>query len=160
MRITTLIIGLVLSIGLFIQSLTVAALGDAANTEDDGAGGALGILLALSWVVASALVIPFPLVSMIFFGLGGIIGIAGGSSTEFTDLTVWGVVSLVLALFSFFGWRGKKKQQAKETARDAQLSASLAAQQNMAQQLAWMQNQQAWDRYNAEQERTAQGGQQ
>ena len=142
MRIATLIIGLFLTVGLFIQSLTVSALSDAANTKDDGADGALGVGISVIWLVAIALVIPWPLVSVVLFSLGGVLGLAGGSSTEFSDLTIWGVVSFILALFAFLGWRGKKKQQAKEAARDAQLQQSVLAQQQMAERLAWMQHQQ------------------
>ena len=147
MRIATLIIGLLLSVGLFIQSLTVASLGDAINTEDDGAAGGGGIVMSLMWVVASALVIAVPVVSMILFVLAGIIGLAVGSSTDFKDLQVWAFVSFVLAVFSFFGWRGKKKQQAKEAVRDSQLQQSLAAQQQMAAQLHYLQQQQQGGRY-------------
>jgi hypothetical protein len=143
-RIATLVIGLVLSIGLFIQSVTVGALSDAVNDEQDGAGGGAGMIMALIWVVACGLVIPLPRVSMVLFAVAGVIGVASAGPLDFPDLVVWGIISFVLAVFSFFGWRGKKKQQAKEAERDATLQQSLAAQQQMAAQLAHMQQQQAW----------------
>lgn len=152
MRIATLIIGLVLTVGLFFQSLTVSVLSDAVNTEDDGADGALGVGISVIWLVACALVIPWPLVSMFLFGFGGVLGLAGGASTEFSDLTVWGIISFILALFSFLGWRGKKKQRAEEAARDEQLQQSLAAQQYMAAQLQYLQQQNAYNQQYPQQQ--------
>lgn len=143
MRIATLIIGGVLSIALFIQSLLVSALSDAANTEHDGADGAMGILMALMWLVAVGLVIPLPVASAVLFGLAGVIGLVSAGALDFPDLAYWGVVSLFLAGMSLFGWRGKRKKDAKEKARDLQLQQSLAAQQQMAAQMAYMQQQQA-----------------
>jgi hypothetical protein len=116
MRIAVLIIGLVLSVGLFIQSVLVAGLSDAANDEASQSAGAVGVLMALLWVVACGLVIPVPIASVVLFVLAGLAGFA--ASGEFTDLAYWGGVSLVLAAFSFLGHRGKRKQQRKEDERD------------------------------------------
>jgi hypothetical protein len=46
-----------------------------------------------------------------------IIGLAGGASTSFGDLTIWGVVSLVLSILSYFGWREKRKRRREVSAR-------------------------------------------
>jgi len=144
MRIAVLVIGLVLSIGLFLQSLTAAAGGSLSNDSSmSGAGGA-GVLLAFIWIIACALVIPVPRVSVVLFLIGSAIGIGVGASTVFQDLIVWGVVSFFLAVFSYFGFRGKRKQQAKETARDLQVQESLMAQQQMAAHMANMQQQLAF----------------
>ena len=40
-----------------------------------------------------------------------------GTSTSFGDLTIWGVVSLILAVLSYFGWREKRKRRHEEAAR-------------------------------------------
>jgi len=142
MRIAVLIIGLVLTFGLFIQALTVSALSDAANTEHDGADGAMGILMALIWLVACGLVIPVPRISMLLFVLAGVIGFASAGPLDFPDLAYWGGVSIFLAVMSYFGYRGKRKQQRKEAARELQMQESLAAQQQMAAQMAQMAYQQ------------------
>jgi hypothetical protein len=144
MRIAVLIIGLMLTIGLFIQSLLIAALSDAANSEHDGADGGTGMVMALMWLVACGLVIPFPLVSVVLFAVAGLIGVVSAGPLDFPDLAVWGVVSFVLAVFSIFGWRGKIKKERKEAARDAAHAQSLAAQQQMAAQMAYMQQQMAY----------------
>jgi hypothetical protein len=142
MRIATLIIGLLLTVGLFIQSVVVTALSDAINEEETSAAGASGVLLSVMWLIAVGLVIPLPLVSMGLFLLGGLIGVGVGASSEFGDMTIWGCVSFGLAAFSFFGWRGKKKSETRQAERDNQLQQSLAAQQQMAAQLQHMQFQQ------------------
>lgn len=154
MRIATLIIGLVLGAIMFFQAVLVAALGDAANTEDDGAAGGIGLLMCLMWLVACGLVIPAPRVAMILFAVAGLFGILGGTGTDYSDLVVWGVISFVLAVFSYLGYRGKRSKDIKERIRDEQQAQMLAHNQQMAAQLAaqnqWQQ-QQAWAAYQAQQ---------
>jgi len=84
MRVATLVIGLILVIGLFIQSLLISGLSDMANNEDTGAAAAVGILMALVWIFGCALVIPFPRVAMVLFSLAGVLGFA--ASGDFPDL--------------------------------------------------------------------------
>jgi membrane protein implicated in regulation of membrane protease activity len=50
-------------------------------------------------------------VSVPAFFFAGIIGLAGGASTSFSDLTIWGGVSLILAVLSYFGWREKRERR-------------------------------------------------
>jgi uncharacterized membrane protein len=40
-----------------------------------------------------------------------------GSVSSFGDLTIWGVVSLILTVLSYFGWREKRKRRREEGAR-------------------------------------------
>jgi hypothetical protein len=138
MRIAVLIIGLMLSVGLFIQSL-VANVGSGLNNSDSlGAAAAAGVLMALMWIVASALVMPLPRVSVVIFLLAAALGFGFGAGSEFKDLYFWGSVSVLLAVFSFFGFRGKKNSQAKEAARDAaqsQLMRRLSEMQGVAPDL-------------------------
>ncbi|HET7093363.1 MAG TPA: zinc ribbon domain-containing protein, partial [Thermomicrobiales bacterium] len=77
-------------------------------------------------LVACALVIPIPLISTVIFGLSGLIGLGTGASSEFTDLTLWGVASLLLAAFSFFGWLGKRKSSRREREAREQMAAQAA----------------------------------
>lgn len=143
MRIAVLIIGLVLMLGLFFQSLTINVLGDVANDEDISGAGAIGVFVALLWLIAIAVVIPKPRISVGIFVAGGLLALLGGTTTEFSDLIIWAVISFFLAVLSYFGYRGKRKLELKEATRDAQLQQSLAAQQQMAAQMqAWQQQQQ------------------
>jgi hypothetical protein len=130
MRIAVLIIGLVLSVGLFWQSILITGLSDIANDEQSQGAGAIGVLMAIIWLVACGFVLPKPRISMVLFGIAALLGVAGWS--DFSDLQVWSGISVVLALFSYLGYRGKMKQQAKEDARDAAMQQLLANQAALA----------------------------
>jgi uncharacterized membrane protein len=142
MRIAVLIIGLLLGAIMFFQSLAVTALGDAANTDDDGAAGSIGVFMALLWLVACAIVVPFPRIAMALFLVAGVFGIGGGAGTDYSDLYIWGVISLVLAVFSYLGYRGKRNKDIKERLRDEQMAQMVQHNQAMAtamQQQQWAQ---------------------
>jgi hypothetical protein len=109
MRVATLVIGILLGLALFLQSLLVNGLSDIANEEGSEQSGAVGVLSALMWLVASALVIAFPMASMILFLLSSVLLFA--ASGDYPDLAFYGGAALLLALFSFLGWRGKKKDK-------------------------------------------------
>jgi len=153
-RIATLIIGLLLGAILFIQSLLIAALSDAANTEHDGSDGATGLLMALLWLVACGLVIPAPRIAMLLFVASGIGGLAAAGPLDFPDLAYWGVVSLVLSAFAYLGYRGKRNHQIKERGKEDQMAQLLAHNQQMASTLQarteW-QRQQGWVAFNQQQ---------
>ena len=117
MRIATMILSLILMLVVGAQSCAVS-LGDAAlKTKAAEQGGPIGLFMALLFLIGGAFALAFPFVSVLAFFLAGIIGLAGGASTSFGDLTVWGVVSLILAVLSYFGWREKRKRRREETAR-------------------------------------------
>src|SRR5690606_4414165 len=124
MRLAVLIVGLVLTIGLFIQSATVGTLSEVADDQETSSAAAGGIFMALIWLFAVALVIPLPRVAMVMFVLAGLLGFAGVS--ELPDLAFWSVISFVLAALSYFGYRGKRQAEAKEKARDELLRQALA----------------------------------
>ncbi len=126
MRIATLILGLILGAIMFVQTFLVYALSGAANNQATSSAGALGLFMALLWLVACALVIPIPLVSTVIFAFAGLIGLGAGASSTFTDLTIWGAASLILAAFSFFGWIGKRKTARREQEAREQLAAHAA----------------------------------
>ncbi len=112
-----MILSLILMLLVGFQSCAVS-LGDAAiGTKAAEQGGPLGILMALLFLVGGAFALVFPPVSLVSFVLAGLVGVGGGSSTDFTDLTYWGIVSFILAVLSFFGWREKKKRAAESAAR-------------------------------------------
>lgn len=112
-----MILGLILMIVVGAQSCAVYAGGSIGKSEAMAEGGAMGILLVLLFLVASAFVLVFPLVSLIVFSLAGIIGILAGTTTPFTDLVIWGIVAFVLAAFSFFGVREKRRTSASSATR-------------------------------------------
>ena len=125
MRVAVLILGLVLGAIMFLQALVIAGLSGVTDDDETGAAAAVGLLMALLWLVACALVIPAPRVSLTLFVLAGVLGFA--VSADYPDLAVWGGASLVLAFLSFLGWRGKRRADLKEKARDEMLAEAVAA---------------------------------
>ena len=117
MRIATMIISLILMLVVGAQSCAVS-LGDAAlQTKAAEQGGPIGLFMAFLFLIGGAFALAFPFVSVLAFFFAGIIGLAGGASTSFGDLTFWGVVSLILGVLSYFGWREKRKRRREEAAR-------------------------------------------
>lgn len=112
MRIAVLILTLVLGTIMFFQTFLVASLSGVVGDEATSGAGAIGLLMALLWLVAAALVIPLPLISSIIFVIAGLLGFA--VSANFPDLGMWGGASLILAVLSFFGWRGKRRQDLRD----------------------------------------------
>lgn len=120
MRVATLIIGLLVGLLLFIQSSTVGIFRDTAVVNDttSTAGGA-GLIMALLWLLACALVIPFPLVSTVIFAVTIPIGLFTPTG-EFADLRFHGFAAIVLTIMAAFGWRGKRKSENRERLERAQ----------------------------------------
>lgn len=134
MRLATLIISLVLSLGLFVQSCAVAVGGsiaedlstaaqDKQEAEDLAGGGAMGVLAALLWLIAAAFVMRKPKVAMWLFGVAGFFCLIGGS-TGFSDLFFWAVASFVFALMS---WRGTKEKERDELEAERRYQADVEA---------------------------------
>lgn len=139
MRIAVLILAGVTSVFLFIQALLIAGL--SSEGSDEAAAGGVGLIMALLMLVSAAIVIPFPRIAMGLLIFVGLIGIPTAATTSYGDLWFWGPWGLLLALLSYFGYRGKKKQQAKEADRDRIAQEALAANQYMAHQMYMMQQQ-------------------
>ena len=119
MRIATMILSLILMLVVGGQSCAVSFGEAALGTKAAQQGGPIGLVMAFLFLVGGAFALAFPLVSLIAFSFAGVFGLAGGASTSFGDLTIWGVVSLILAVFSYFGWREKRKRRREEAARVA-----------------------------------------
>lgn len=117
MRIATMILGLILMVIVGLQSCAVSFGGSIAGQQRAEEGGAVGILVALLFLIGSAFALVFPLVSLAAFLVAGLFALGAGATTPFTDLTIWGWVSLVLAVLSFFGWREKRKRRQEEALR-------------------------------------------
>lgn len=128
MRVAVLILGLILGAIMFAQTFLVNVLSNAVDEQGSSESSAVGLLMALMWLVACALVIPAPRFAAIIFVLAGVLGFA--ASGDFPDLAIWGGVSLVLAVFAFFGWRGKRRHDIRERERDAAMATIAAGMPN------------------------------
>jgi hypothetical protein len=116
-RIATMVLSLILMLVVGAQSCAVSIGDSLGNAKASTQGGVIGLLIAFLFLVAGAFALSFPLVSTIAFLVSGLFGLIAGSTTSFSDLTIWGVVSRILAVFSFFGWREKRRRRREEAAR-------------------------------------------
>lgn len=125
MRIATLIVGLLVGVMLIFQTM-VAGTFSAEGSDTSGAAAA-GFVMALLWLLGSALVIAFPRVSMVLYGISALLGLFTPTG-QFADLRFHGFVAIALTVMAFLGWRGKKKHDAEvaaEKARQMQRDAML-----------------------------------
>ncbi|MDP9478115.1 MAG: hypothetical protein M3R38_20950 [Actinomycetota bacterium] len=110
MRVATTILSLALMLVVGAQSCVVTV--GSALAEDEAAtnDASIGLLVAFLFLVGGAFAFGLPLVSLIVFVVAGLLGLLVGTTSEFTDLAVWGVASFVLAGLSFFGMREKRRR--------------------------------------------------
>jgi hypothetical protein len=116
MRIAVTIISLLLMVVIGFQSCAAALSGGLGSDRATSAAGGIGFIVALLFLVAGAFALAFPMVSIVFFTVAGIMAIIAGLSSHFSDLSIWGFVALILAGMSFFGWREKRKRRKAEQA--------------------------------------------
>ena len=135
MRIAVLILGLLLGLVMFLQTFVGGILSSIGDDETMQQAFAVGILVSLLWLVGCALVLPFPLASVISFVLAALFAFA--ISGDYPDMGAWGTVALILAAMSFFGWLGKRRDRREQRAerqrqeeRDARLESLLTQQQS------------------------------
>ena len=117
MRVATTILSLVLMVVVGVQSCALYLGGSAMGGLGTAEGGALGLLVALLFLVGGAFAMPRPLVSFVAFLASRVFGLAGGATTSFGDLTIWGGAALVLAGLSFLGVREKRLQRVRSRSR-------------------------------------------
>jgi hypothetical protein len=112
MRIVVLSSGLVLGVVMFIQTVLIAGLNSAVGDDNAATTETVGGVMSVMWLVACAMVLAFPMISTGIFGLAGLVGLTVGASSGFTDVLIWGLIALVLAIMSFLGWRDKNREVA------------------------------------------------
>ena len=111
MRLAVLIITLCLTGIVGLQSCTIVAGGSLLKDQGTANGGAVGMLIAFLFVLGAAFVMGLPRISMALFALAGALGLGVGTTSEFKDLTIWGGLSLVLAVMSWFGSRELRRKK-------------------------------------------------
>lgn len=135
MRIAALVIGVVFGIGLFVQSVIVAAITDESNEQFNGADAGTGIIIAVLMIVAGGVAIPLPRLALVLFAIAGIMALTSAGPMEFPDLYIYGTASLVLSVFSFFGYHGKQEEEQREYNRQWEYRQAVLAQQQMAEDM-------------------------
>lgn len=114
MKIATGIIALGLMVIIGIQSIIVGAGGAIMGNKGYSQGGSAGVLVAFLFLIAGAFSFKKPIVSAIVFICAAIVGFAIGGTTGFSDMNIWGSVSLILGIMSLFTWRGERKKRASK----------------------------------------------
>lgn len=104
-------------IGVGLQSCAVAVGAALGEDEQLTGGAATGLLVAFLFLVGGAFAVGYPIVSLVAFVLAGMFGLLAGIITEFEDLVIWGALSFVLAVLSFFGIREKGKRERQQETR-------------------------------------------
>lgn len=110
MRIAVLVIGLCLVMLVGMQSCTVMLGGGMTDDQDLAGAGAIGMLVALLFVLGSAFALGAPKVSVGIFSAAALFAFLAAGASEFSDMGVWGGVSVVLAVLSYFGIKEKAKK--------------------------------------------------
>lgn len=117
MRIATTIISLFLMMVVGLQSCAVTFGGTLTSDESLSGGGAIGMFVAFLFLLGRAFAMAFPIVSLSAFVFSAVLVLAVGVGSDFSDMSVWAFVALVLATMSFFGMREKNKKAAESRAR-------------------------------------------
>lgn len=107
-----MIISLFLTLVVGLQSCALFAGGGLARDQAVSGGGAVGILVALLFIVGGAFAMGIPRVSMFAFAVAAALGFAVGTGGSFRDMTIWGFVALGLAVMSYFGERELRRSKA------------------------------------------------
>lgn len=105
MKKAALILGIILMVIVFVQSLLVGLGGTVFSDVALARGAFLARIVALLFGVGAAFALGRPLISTVIFAAGGLVGIIGGLVTGYHDLILWGALSLCLGVLSFFAMR-------------------------------------------------------
>lgn len=111
MRIAVLVIGLCLVFLVGVQSCTAMFGGGLAEDQNLAGAGFLGLVVALLFILGSAFAIGVPKVSVGIFAFAALIAFGAAGMSDFRDMNVWGWVSVILSVLSYFGVREKVKQE-------------------------------------------------
>ena len=110
MRIASGIISLIIGCIVFLQSCTVGIGGEILADEVSSQSGSVGMFVALLLFVSGAFAFALPKVAMIFSALAALFAFLNGATSDFSDMTVWGVIAIILTVMNFFAGRKPKKK--------------------------------------------------
>ncbi|MDR6817026.1 heme/copper-type cytochrome/quinol oxidase subunit 2 [Neorhizobium sp. 2083] len=112
MKIAIGIISMFLGLLVLLQSCTVGTASHMLGEQATADAGAVGMLVGLLYFIGGAFSFGLPVVAMIVFAVASLLAFAAGASVSFSDMTVWAVVALILAVGAFFMWRSARKAKA------------------------------------------------
>lgn len=140
MRVATMIVSLFLMLLVGVQSCTLYVGGSVLNQQQTAGAAAVGILVALLFLIGGAFALGQPTVSMVIFAIAAIFSFIAAATSNFSDLNIWGVVALILGVMSFFGRREVIRKKQKKVAAEQAMATQMATMQAMQAQLQAMQN--------------------
>ncbi|CDZ44270.1 hypothetical protein [Neorhizobium galegae] len=109
MKIAIGIISMFLGLLVLLQSCTVGTASHMLGEQAAADAGAVGMLVGALYFVGGAFSFGLPVVAMVVFAVASLLALAAGASGNFSDMTVWAVVALILAVGAFFAWRSARK---------------------------------------------------
>ncbi|MFY9113944.1 MAG: hypothetical protein WAO23_01725 [Dethiobacteria bacterium] len=112
MKIASGIISLIIGCIIFLQSCTVGVGGAIFSDEISSQSGSVGMFVAFLLFVSGAFAFVLPKVAMVFSSIAAFFAIVNGATSDFSDMTVWGVIAIILSVVNFFAGRKPKKKDA------------------------------------------------
>jgi hypothetical protein len=109
MKIAIGIISMFLGLLVLLQSCTVGTASQMLGEQATADAGAVGMLVGVLYFVGGAFSFGLPVVAMVVFAMASLLALAAGASGNFSDMTVWAVVALILAVGAFFTWHLARK---------------------------------------------------
>jgi hypothetical protein len=116
MRIAILILGLAATVLVGAQSFFGYVIEGIAEQGRQQEAAAVGLLVALLFLIGTAFVLGVPLVSALAFLLAAAVAIPTGTSTSYSDLVLWGWVGIILAAMSFVAFYMKRRRRKRARA--------------------------------------------
>ncbi|MDA3129615.1 hypothetical protein ACFPTR_09650 [Aliibacillus thermotolerans] len=114
MNIAIGIIAIIISFIVGIQSFTVSVLSEVVGEEATAGAGAIGVLVAFLYLVGGAFAFKLTNVAKWILGIGGLLGLLAGATSDYSDVTVWGILGLIMSGLLFWDVKRKNKQKDKE----------------------------------------------
>jgi hypothetical protein len=107
-RIAAMILSLALTVVVGLQSCLGTVAGGLARNEGLTQGSSVGFLVACLFLLGGALALPTPTFSLVVFLIAGVLGVLGGATTPYGDLTIWGIAGFGIAALCYLG-RGRSR---------------------------------------------------
>ena len=114
MRVAAFVIGLIVSLLVLFQSFVagfagsfVEAIGEEGAGSSLATGAGVGFWVFLLGIIGTSLVLKFGVAGGVLLLISSALGIAGGATTAYKDLIVWGIL---LFLAGVFGIAGRQKE--------------------------------------------------
>ncbi len=137
MRVTVLIVGLLIGIPFAVSTVMVNLEVQSVNSGSSTPATAWGFMAAVIWLLACAVVMPWPGAAAVLFAMSAFLCLA--FYDDYPDLAIWGALAVVMTALSFLGWLGQRKERrafkverARQEERDARTATVLAQQSRLA----------------------------